>query len=204
MDRITSMASFVQVVEKGSFIAAAKYLGISAPMVSSHIQWLEKRLGVQLLNRTTRKVSLTEAGSAFYDRCTQILSEVEDAERLASALQSSPRGTIRLNISIMLARLVAPIITDYCRLYPEVSVEMIMTDRLVDLLHQEGKGNHQGDQQPQARIVLGCEKRLVRCLLDGGGVRRGHFGVVIFVVILMNAPRRGLGERRFRDEERVG
>lgn len=137
MDRMTSMTFFVQVVDRGSFISAAKHLGVSPAMVSNHIQRLEAALGVQLLNRTTRKVSLTEAGSAYYERCTQILADIEDAERQASALQTSPGGTIRLNISVALARLVAPIITDYCQLYPEVSFDMIMSDRLVDLLEEK-------------------------------------------------------------------
>lgn len=136
MDRITSMTAFVQVVDHGSFSAAAKRLELSPAMVTSHVQALEKRLGIQLLNRTTRKVSVTEAGRAFYERCIQILSEVEKAETAASDLHSTPRGTVRLNSSVALARLVTPLIADYVAIYPDVSFELIMTDRMVDLVEE--------------------------------------------------------------------
>ncbi len=136
MDRITSMTAFVQVVDHGSFSAAAKRLELSPAMVTSHVQALEKRLGIQLLNRTTRKVSVTEAGRAFYERCIQILTEVEEAETAASDLHSTPRGTVRLNSSVALARLVTPLIADYVAIYPDVSFELIMTDRMVDLVEE--------------------------------------------------------------------
>ena len=90
MDRLTTLTAFVQVVDNGGFSAAARRLNMSVTMVSNHIQSLEDRLGVRLLNRTTRKVSLTDVGKAYYDRCIQILSDLEDADAFASALQSSP------------------------------------------------------------------------------------------------------------------
>lgn len=136
MDRITSMTAFVQVVDHGSFSGAAKRLELSPAMVTSHVQALEKRLGIQLLNRTTRKVSVTEAGRAFYDRCILILAEVEEAETAASELHATPRGRLRVNTSAALARLVAPLIAEYVATYPEVSFDLIMTDRLVDLVEE--------------------------------------------------------------------
>ncbi|HET7594883.1 MAG TPA: LysR family transcriptional regulator [Stellaceae bacterium] len=136
MDRITSMTAFVQVVDHGNFSAAAKRLELSPAMVTSHVQALEKRLGIQLLNRTTRTVSVTEAGRAFSERCIQILAEVEEAETAASDLHSTPRGTVRLNSSVALARLVTPLIADYVAIYPDVSFELIMTDRMVDLVEE--------------------------------------------------------------------
>ena len=80
MDRLTSLTAFVGVVDSGGFSAAGRRLNMSTTMVSNHIQALEDRLGVRLLNRTTRKVSLTEIGKAYYDRCTQILAEIEQAD----------------------------------------------------------------------------------------------------------------------------
>ena len=136
MDRITSMTAFVQVVDHGSFSGAAKRLELSPAMVTSHVQALEKRLGIQLLNRTTRKVSVTEAGRAFYERCIQILAEVEEAETAATDLHSTPRGTVRVNTSVALARLATPLIAEYVAIYPEVSFELIMTDRMVDLVEE--------------------------------------------------------------------
>src|SRR5206468_456861 len=110
MDRIMSMSAFVQVVDSGTFAAAAKRLQVSPAMITTRVQSLEQRLGIRLLNRTTRKVSLTEEGMAFYKRCAQILAEIEEAESLASALQTTPRGTLRLNTSIALARVITPLI----------------------------------------------------------------------------------------------
>lgn len=136
MDRMMDMRALVEVVNSGSFKGAANRLDVSPAMISSHISSLEERLGIQLLNRTTRKVNLTEAGRAFYERCTRILADVEEAESLASALQAKPRGTLRLNTSVALARLVAPLVTEYTKLYPDVAFDLVMTDRLVDLVKE--------------------------------------------------------------------
>jgi DNA-binding transcriptional LysR family regulator len=136
MDRIMSMQAFVQVVDSGSFSGAAKRLSVSPAVVTGHVQSLEKRLGVRLLNRTTRKVNLTEIGRGFYDRAHRILAEIDEAEGLASAQQSSPRGTLRLNTSVSLARLVTPLIGDYSARYPEVVFELVMTDRMIDMVEE--------------------------------------------------------------------
>src|SRR5882757_1812261 len=134
MDRMTSMATFVKVVESGGFSAAARVLGISPSMATAHIQALEERLGVRLLNRSTRKVSLTEVGHAYYERCLQILAEADDADQIAQALQSTPRGTLRLNTSVAIPPFLAPVIAEFAALYPDVSISMTMTDRMIDLV----------------------------------------------------------------------
>jgi DNA-binding transcriptional LysR family regulator len=134
MDRMTSMATFVKVVESGGFSAAARTLSMSPSMVTAHVQALEERLGVRLLNRSTRRVSLTEVGHAYYERCLQILAEADDADQIAQALQSTPRGTLRLNTSIAIPPLLAPVIAEFVVLYPDVSVNLTMTDRMIDLV----------------------------------------------------------------------
>jgi DNA-binding transcriptional LysR family regulator len=136
MDRMTSMATFVKVVESGGFSAAARSLGMSPSMVTTHVRSLEEGLAVRLLNRSTRKVSLTEAGHAYYERCLQILAEVDEAERIAQSLQSTPRGTLRLNTSVAIPPFLAPVIAEFVALYPEVSVNLTMTDRMVDLVEE--------------------------------------------------------------------
>jgi DNA-binding transcriptional LysR family regulator len=136
MDRIMSMQAFVQVVDNGSFSGAAKRLEVSPAVITSHVQSLEERLGVQLLTRTTRKVALTEVGRSLYDRYTHILAELDDADGMASALQATPRGTLKLNTSVSLARLVTPLIADYVALYPDVSFELVMSDRMVDMVEE--------------------------------------------------------------------
>src|SRR5262249_60384193 len=122
MDRMTSMATFVKVVESGGFSAAARALGISPSMVTTHVRALEERLAVRLLNRSTRKVSLTEAGHAYYERCLQILAEVEEADRVAQALQSTPRGTLRLNTSGALPPSLCPVLAQSGPLDPARAV----------------------------------------------------------------------------------
>jgi DNA-binding transcriptional LysR family regulator len=134
MDRMTSMATFVKVVENGGFSAAARALSISPSMATAHVQSLEERLGVRLLNRSTRKVSLTEVGHAYYERCLQILAEADDADQIAQALQSTPRGTLRLNTSVAIPPFLAPVIAEFTALYPDVSISLTMTDRMIDLV----------------------------------------------------------------------
>src|SRR6516225_7684062 len=136
MDRMTSMTTFVKVVDVGGFAAAARKLNISPSMVTMHVRALEERLGVRLLNRSTRRISLTEVGQAYYERCLQILAEVEDAENVAQALQSTPRGTLRLNASVAIPPFLAPAIAEFTSLYPDVSITMAMTDRMVDLVEE--------------------------------------------------------------------
>src|SRR5579859_2386776 len=96
MDRLTSLTAFVRVVESGGFSAAGRRLNMSTTMVSNHVQALERALGARLLNRTTRRVSLTEIGRDYYGRCSSILKELEDADAAASILQSDPRGKLRI------------------------------------------------------------------------------------------------------------
>src|SRR3954469_13295857 len=96
MDRLTSLTAFVRVVDNGGFSAAARRLNMSTTMVSNHVQALENRLGVRLLNRTPLNAALTDIGRAYYERCVDILHHLEDADRLAGAMQSTPRGTLRL------------------------------------------------------------------------------------------------------------
>jgi DNA-binding transcriptional LysR family regulator len=136
MDRITSLATFVKVVDSGGFAAAARSLEMSPSSVTLHVQAIEERLGVRLLNRSTRKVSLTEIGQAYYQRCVQILTELDDADQIALAMQSKPRGSLRLNVSIPLPSLIAPVIAEYTGLYPETSIDMTMTDRMVDMVEE--------------------------------------------------------------------
>src|SRR5271154_6529309 len=96
MDRVTSLTVFVQVVDNGGVAGAARRLNMSTTMVSSHVQALESRLGARLLNRTTRKVALTDTGAAYYERCTRILADLEEADQLPGALQTTVRGALRL------------------------------------------------------------------------------------------------------------
>src|SRR6266851_6385731 len=129
MDRLTSLTVFGRVVECGGFSAAARRLNMSVTMVSNHVQALEDRLGVRLLNRTTRKVSLTEVGRAYYDRSTQILADIEQADDIAGALQSTPRGTLRIYTATHIVQFIAPVVAEFLGSYPDVKVDLSMGER---------------------------------------------------------------------------
>ena len=136
MDRLKSLTTFIQVVETGGFSAAARRLNISPTMASEHVQALESDLGARLFQRTTRKVSLTEVGQAYYDSAARILAELEEADRAAGALQSQPRGRLRLHVGTHIVRFVTPVVTEYMRLYPDLQVELTMGERMVDLIEE--------------------------------------------------------------------
>jgi DNA-binding transcriptional LysR family regulator len=136
MDRLTSLTVFVRVVESGGFTAAARRLAMSTTMVSSHVQALENRLGARLLNRTTRRVGLTEVGKAYYERCTRILAELEEADQAAAALQTTPRGTLRLQTSTHIVRFVGPVVAEFMALYPEARIELTLGERMVDMVEE--------------------------------------------------------------------
>lgn len=137
MDRLTGMEAFARVVETGSFTRAAEQLGISRAMVSKHVMELENRLGVRLLNRTTRKLSLTEAGASYYGRTAQIIAEIDEAEQAASRMNLQPRGLLRVNAPMSFGTLhIAPAIPDFIAAYPDVAVELTQNDRVVDLIEE--------------------------------------------------------------------
>jgi DNA-binding transcriptional LysR family regulator len=135
LDRFVGMAVFAKVVDSASFAAAARHFGMSPAMVSKHVQTLEDRLGVRLLNRTTRKVSPTEAGQEYYERAVHILAEMEDAETSAGDMQTSPRGLLRVTAPVSFStHVLAPAVADYLVKYPEVSIDLSLDDPYVDLV----------------------------------------------------------------------
>ncbi|MGX1110458.1 MULTISPECIES: LysR family transcriptional regulator [Bradyrhizobium] len=136
MDRLTSLTAFVRVVDSGGFSAAGRKLNMSTTMVSNHVQSLEDRLGARLLNRTTRKVSLTEVGQAYYDRCVQILADIEQADDIAGAQQSVPRGTLRIFTNTHLVQFLSPAVAEFLATYPEVKVDLTIGERNADLIDE--------------------------------------------------------------------
>ncbi|WP_267222433.1 LysR family transcriptional regulator [Dyella silvae] len=138
MDRLTSMAVFVRVVEKGSFAAVADEFELSTTMVANHVRSLEQQLGAQLLERTTRRHHLTEIGAAYLERCRDVLSSVKAADEVAEAMRAEPQGTLRVTAPVTWgAHRLMPVIGAYMAAYPTVQVELSLNDRVVDL-HEEG------------------------------------------------------------------
>jgi DNA-binding transcriptional LysR family regulator len=135
MDTLTAMKVYCSVVENDSLAGAARILNISPSVVSKQLSALEDRLGVRLLNRTTRRVSVTEVGTAYYDRCKRILADVDEAEIAVSQTHSEPRGLLRITAPSTFAhRHVTPHLPKFIDRFPEVEVQVQVNDRIVDLV----------------------------------------------------------------------
>jgi DNA-binding transcriptional LysR family regulator len=150
MDTLTSLKVFRRVVESGSFVGAADRLDLSTAMVSKHVMSIEKRIGVRLLNRNSRGLSLTEPGKLYFERCKAILDDLEDTELELGALGSRPRGTLRVSCPSWFAnQRVASLLAQYRERFPEVFLDVSFEDRMVDLI-EEG-------YDAALRIVPGAE-----------------------------------------------
>lgn len=137
MEPLNDVACFVAVVDRGSFTAAAEHLGLSRSAASKLVSQLEARLGARLMHRTTRRLSLTEVGQAFYSNARRGLQEIAEAEAAVSALQATPRGTLRLNVPMSFGILhLAPAIAAFLARYPEINVDMRLDDRKLDLVEE--------------------------------------------------------------------
>jgi DNA-binding transcriptional LysR family regulator len=134
MDDLTGMAVFARVVEEKSLSAAARHLGLSKSSVSKVIARLEQSLGARLLNRTTRQMSVTEAGAAFYAHCARIVEEAEEARLAVGRLHAEPRGLLKVSASVAFGTLhIAPALAPFLERFPDMSVDMTIHDRFVDL-----------------------------------------------------------------------
>lgn len=134
MEDLQRMAIFARVVEAKGFSEAARRLGISKSVISKQVTQLEKSVGARLLNRTTRAMSLTEAGAVFYEYCARIVEELEEAKQAVGQLQSGPRGLLRVSAPVAFGTMhVAPALADFLALHPDVQVDMEIKDRFVDL-----------------------------------------------------------------------
>jgi DNA-binding transcriptional LysR family regulator len=137
MDPLDGIAAFAHVVGSGSFSGAARRLKVSKSAVSAHVQRLEERLGTRLLNRTTRRLSVTEAGAAYYRHCARILAEAEAAEQAAGALQREPRGTLRISAPDSFGSMhVAPAIPHFLNRYPDLAVDITLSPKHVNLVDE--------------------------------------------------------------------
>lgn len=137
MDRLLSMSVFAKAVESGSFSAAGEALRMSSQLVGKHVQTLERHLGLRLINRTTRRQHLTEAGHAFYERVKIILAEVDAAEGIAAVSSGTPRGRLRINAPVSFGvHALSKRLPEYLAAYPEVSVDMSLSNRFVDLIDE--------------------------------------------------------------------
>ena len=137
MDRFEEMITFVRVVEAGSLSAAAERMGIAKSAVSRRLADVEGRLGVQLLNRTTRRINLTDSGSLFYQRCQRILADVDETEELVSGEHTKLHGTIRIAAPLSFGiQHLSPVLNDFLKLHPQLSLDLDLNDRTVNLMDE--------------------------------------------------------------------
>ena len=137
MDRLTEMEAFATVVDQGGFTDAAKKMGISKSAVSKHVSSLEARLGARLLNRTTRRVSPTEIGLAYYDRARRVLNDAGEADNLVTSMQSAPSGLLRISVATDFGvNHLSPILGEFLGEYPDITVNMILNNRYVELISE--------------------------------------------------------------------
>ena len=131
------MTVFVTAVDAGNFSAAARVLGLTPSAVSKQISRLESRLGARLLNRSTRRTSLTDVGRDFYDRSRTILAEIDEAERAVGHASDEPRGTLRVTASISFGqRQIVPLVPEFVSRFPDVRVDMVVSDRVIDMVDE--------------------------------------------------------------------
>ena len=137
MDKLYAIEAFIKIVDAGSITAAAQTLDVSQPSMVRTLAALERELGVRLLNRTTRRMSLTDEGRDYYERSRQIVAAVEDAQLSLSARRVTPRGRLRIASSVSFGRtFVAPLVAEFLAAHPELNAELLLLDRVVDLVEE--------------------------------------------------------------------
>lgn len=137
MDKLRAIEAFIKIVDAGSITAAAQALDVSQPSMVRTLAALERDLGVRLLNRTTRRMSLTDEGRDYYERGRQIIAAVEEAQQSLSARRATPRGRLRIASSVSFGRMfVAPVVSEFLAEHPEINAELLLLDRVVDLVEE--------------------------------------------------------------------
>jgi DNA-binding transcriptional LysR family regulator len=176
MDRFRAMDVFVRIVECGTLAAAADKLGVSAPSVVRTLAALERSLGVRLLNRTTRKSSLSDEWREYYERCRRVLAEIDAAEKSLRSRKAKPKGRLRVTAPVAFGQLrVAPVITAFLTRYPGVEVELLLLDRVVDLVEEGVDAAVRIAHLPESSLVatqVGTARRVV-CASPGYLKRAG-------------------------------
>jgi len=176
MDLLDSMAVYVSAVEKGSLSAAASACGMSATMAGNHVRMLEKRLGMQLLNRTTRRQHLTAFGEDYYVRCKEILRLVAETDAQAQHLQLAPAGKLRITAPVSFGtEALMPAMPEYLARYPQVSIDIALSDRVEDLAEEGFEAAIRIGPLPDSGLIAKplAPYRLMICASPEYLVRRG-------------------------------
>jgi DNA-binding transcriptional LysR family regulator len=173
---LNDIVVFTKVVETKSFTGAAEALGLPKSTVSRKLAQLEERLGVRLVQRTTRKLALTEIGEAYYERCSRIVADIGAAEQLVTDMQSTPRGRLRLTAPVDFAtRFLGEIVAEFLAQHPEINVELEASDRVVDLIDDGFDLAVRFGPMPESTLIARklCALHLILCAAPAYLARRG-------------------------------
>lgn len=155
MDKLNSLIIFVRAAHNRSFSIAARQLGMSPSSVSKAVLRLEERLGTRLFNRTTRSITLTEDGAAFYERCRQIISDIEEAELELSKARTQPKGTLRIDLTMALGRMhIVPALPKFAAQYPDLKLDVSLNDRIVDIIEEGIDAVVRVGTGPDSRLIM--------------------------------------------------
>ena len=173
---LNDIVVFTKVVETKSFTGAADVLGLPKSTVSRKLAQLEERLGVRLVQRTTRKLALTEIGEAYYERCARIVADVMSAEQLVTDMQATPRGRLRVTSSVDFAtRWLGAIIADFLGKHPDINIELEATDRVVDMIEDGFDVALRFGEMPESTLIARrlCAVHLIACASPAYLAKRG-------------------------------
>jgi len=176
MNRIAILTAFVELADSGAFAAAAKRLGVTAAVLSKHPQFLDPRLSVRLLNRTTRKIRLTQSGARYYQHGAQVLSNFAEMESPAASLKTTRPRTVRINTDISLGRVLGPMIAEYVARHHRISCELIITERKVDFIEERFDLAVRVDDVPTCNSLTARLIGIRRSVLGASPVYLGRFG----------------------------
>lgn len=175
MDKFKAMSAFVRIVEAGSITAAADALEVSQPSMVRLLAALESELSVRLLNRTTRRMALTDEGREYYERCRLVLSAVDDTEASLRARRAEPRGRLRVTSSVTFGRAVlAPLVVDFMTAHPQLRVELVLLDRVIDLVEEGIDVGVRLAQFPDSSLVAVPVGETRRMVLGAPALLRRH------------------------------
>jgi DNA-binding transcriptional LysR family regulator len=210
MDRSLDLAFFCVLGRKGNLSSAARELGLTPSAVSKRLAQLERRLGVRLMHRTTRRVTLTDEGELYYAAVSRILNDIEDLERIVASSAAAPRGLLRILATFTFGRLqIAPLVSDFVKRYPEVRVQLQLTDAPIELSGGDYDVGIRFGEVPDARLVAHRIARNERWLcaspayLARAGVPRAPADLARHNCILLRQDQEAYGAWRFRSGRRT-
>ncbi len=175
MDNLSGLIAFVRTADLGSFVAAGRVLGLSASAIGKAVARLEAELGVRLLQRSTRRLRLTDEGRLFHERCRRILDDLDDAQAMLGRARETPRGRLKISVPIVSYHLLLPVIPDFMAAWPDIELDIDFNDRLVDLIDEGVDVAIRSGDLPDSRLVVRALRpfQLLLCAAPGYLDRHG-------------------------------